>query len=185
MEITAPVTEPAWQMPLWIAFKSVLSYGNHSPPPKLEAAETLWIAFKSVLSYGNHSIVEGLFCLKSVVNCFQISTFLWKSQLGFNPRLFTLRCELLSNQYFPMEITARHSKNTSPNLLWIAFKSVLSYGNHSACGRLPTWTAVVNCFQISTFLWKSQPRQEAGKRLRRCELLSNQYFPMEITAPKI
>ena len=42
---------------------------------------------------------------------------------------------------------------------------------------------VVNCFQISTLLVKSQQSDRGGKEDLGCELLSNQYFTSEITAP--
>ena len=43
-----------------------------------------------------------------VVNCFQISTLLVKSQLTTTLSKVDPSCELLSNQYFTSEITARY-----------------------------------------------------------------------------
>ena len=160
----------------------VLSTGNHSQDHLQYLKLGLWIAFKMVLSTGNHSIDLDLTDEQAVVNCFQNGTFHWKSQLNFVSPQSRLCCELLSKWYFPLEITATMIFEKRWKRLWIAFKMVLSTGNHSAFSVAVFAVLVVNCFQNGTFHWKSQHLSHPTHLIQCCELLSKWYFPLEITA---
>ena len=172
MEITAGFYAGAGYDWLWIAFKMVISDGNHSK----HFLTTQQGAVVNCFQNGNFrwkSQQKGVATIVGVVvNCFQNGNFRWKSQ-PFNKYL-SIICRLwIAFKIVPS--LGNHSFNICTflkTMLWIAFKIVPSLGNHSRENAGKQWHYVVNCFQNSTFLRKSQqPVREAVVNLS-CELLS-------------
>ena len=122
----------------------------------------------------------------SVVNCFQIvSLTYWSQHNSWIPIVITC-CELLSNCIFDILVTTSRSKRAWLQLLWIAFKLYLWHIGHNhfliISSSLLLWIAfklylwhighnikgwiswpirVVNCFQIVSLTYWSQPSKKA------------------------
>ena len=117
----------------------------------------LWIAFRLYLwhTYHNRNFPEATRPL--VVNCFQIVSLTYLSQLISKRTSCYLRCELLSDCIFDIPITTSGNFGARWYLLWIAFRLYLWHTYHNSCVSCSIILAVVNCFQIVSLTYLSQP----------------------------
>ena len=91
----------------------------------------LWIAFRLYLWYIGHSCISCNVSIPSVVNCFQIVSLIYWSQLSLFSSCFSACCELLSDCIFDILVTAATKLNFYIGELWIAFRLYLWYIGHS------------------------------------------------------
>ena len=91
----------------------------------------LWIAFRLYLWLIEHSLIRPFQMLLQVVNCFQIVSLTYWTQLTLSSSLLFSSCELLSDCIFDLLNTARWDERWSYIKLWIAFRLYLWLIEHS------------------------------------------------------
>jgi len=116
-----------------------------------------------------------------VVNCFQIVSLTYRSQL-FDTESDTFNsCELLSDCIFDIPITTTTLATSWMPTLWIAFRLYLWHTDHNFFHKVNRLSYVVNCFQIVSLTYRSQPWSIWLSCHSRCELLSDCIFDIPIT----
>ena len=92
-----------------------------------------------------------------VVNCFQIvSLIYWTQRLPLGTPI-AISCELLSDCIFDLLNTATIQRLHKEILLWIAFRLYLWFIEHSNYLFTLRLFIVVNCFQIVSLIYWTQP----------------------------
>ena len=115
------------------------------------------------------------------MNCFQIVSLTYWSQ-PLLKRVNTLNgCELLSDCIFDILVTTLIKFFPCHFKLWIAFRLYLWHIGHNPriCGAFTRM--VVNCFQIVSLTYWSQPPLAIRCRSACCELLSDCIFDILVT----
>ena len=115
------------------------------------------------------------------MNCFQIVSLTYLSQLRPFLKWTRLCCELLSDCIFDIPITTVITKTLHLELLWIAFRLYLWHTYHNLLPALGWSRCVVNCFQIVSLTYLSQPFANNAYMTKCCELLSDCIFDIPIT----
>ena len=138
--------------------------------------QPLWIAFKLYLWRIEHSQIMFSYLYKSVVNCFQIVSLTYWTQLDNYKGYVKYCCELLSNCIFDVLNTVKELHGKYKEQLWIAFKLYLWRIEHSGWRCNARKRLVVNCFQIVSLTYWTQYTQEMILTFSSCELLSNCIF---------
>ena len=147
------------------------AYGCWLAPP-------LWIAFRLYLWLIEHNKHEHGSETVEVVNCFQIVSLTYWTQLNGDWEESGRGCELLSDCIFDLLNTTRIWKQRSYHALWIAFRLYLWLIEHNAWW--PWWTSanVVNCFQIVSLTYWTQQLWLGRIMIFSCELLSDCIFDL-------
>jgi len=96
----------------------------------------LWIAFRLYLWNIGHSGCIIWVVRTTVVNCFQIVSLKYWSQLQTRVERLRPSCELLSDCIFEILVTACHQEEASHSRLWIAFRLYLWNIGHSGNWRV-------------------------------------------------
>jgi len=120
-------------------------------------ATTLWIAFRLYLWHIGHNHSMLMVRLLIVVNCFQIVSLTYWSQLDLRRRRRSASCELLSDCIFDILVTTQGYKSRRTTKLWIAFRLYLWHIGHNSFVQVCRHCTVVNCFQIVSLTYWSQP----------------------------
>ena len=155
---------------------------NTTPLRLVSSPAALWIAFRLYLWLIEHNHIEGVVNPEHVVNCFQIVSLTYWTQLCSFAILITPSCELLSDCIFDLLNTTNlrdlsverccellsdcifdllNTTQLRPGqvllLLWIAFRLYLWLIEHNMSLRLTMYSSVVNCFQIVSLTYWTQP----------------------------
>ncbi len=147
----------------------------------LKSKPMLWIAFRLYLWHIGHNHTLGCTWRTGVVNCFQIVSLTYWSQLIALPLYFLSRCELLSDCIFDILVTTNDASPSIRSLLWIAFRLYLWHIGHNFYTINLMIHHVVNCFQIVSLTYWSQHYWEWLLVWLSCELLSDCIFDILVT----
>ena len=156
---------------------------NTTVSPQCPTPLLLWIAFRLYLWLIEHNDVASAFLPEDVVNCFQIVSLTYWTQ---QPLLHTdgwQGCELLSDCIFDLLNTTICFMEQFDIMLWIAFRLYLWLIEHNAGTYLVKIYPVVNCFQIVSLTYWTQPDGVHAASARCCELLSDCIFDLLNTTP--
>ena len=148
---------------------------------KAHGMDALWIAFRLYLWHIGHNLFSKKVLKEDVVNCFQIVSLTYWSQLKNMVLPRRIGCELLSDCIFDILVTTELFKRASEKLLWIAFRLYLWHIGHNIVCYNPDPKVVVNCFQIVSLTYWSQLCQHCFPCTRGCELLSDCIFDILVT----
>ena len=91
----------------------------------------LWIAFRLYLWHTDHNLPLPTDMVTRVVNCFQIVSLTYRSQLAQLDGNIKISCELLSDCIFDIPITTYSPQSISFYPLWIAFRLYLWHTDHN------------------------------------------------------
>ena len=116
------------------------------------------------------------------MNCFQIVSLIYWTQLEEINKHNAVSCELLSDCIFDLLNTAIRVNVALAESLWIAFRLYLWFIEHSGFSRLIYWATVVNCFQIVSLIYWTQHYEKTRWSAGSCELLSDCIFDLLNTA---
>ena len=141
---------------MWIAFRLYLWHIGHNSSSSFRYDDMLWIAFRLYLWHIGHNDWAIFKNTLHVVNCFQIVSLTYWSQLLTKISKSSLCCELLSDCIFDILVTTDMLFYSVNQLLWIAFRLYLWHIGHNFCAPIPTGEIVVNCFQIVSLTYWSQ-----------------------------
>ena len=94
----------------------------------------LWIAFRLYLWLIEHNLMAIEKKADGVVNCFQIVSLTYWTQLGYENNEATMRCELLSDCIFDLLNTTHGGRGERQQTLWIAFRLYLWLIEHNSFG---------------------------------------------------
>ena len=100
-------------------------------PTRWSSTDRLWIAFKLYLWHIGHNKHRDDLQMWLVVNCFQIVSLTYWSQLMRLLLRLPPGCELLSNCIFDILVTTSIDLKLTQILLWIAFKLYLWHIGHN------------------------------------------------------
>jgi len=115
------------------------------------------------------------------VNCFQIVSLTYWSQHQIPYYLAQPCCELLSDCIFDILVTTTTKNEFNKVVLWIAFRLYLWHIGHNFLHGFYFQHHVVNCFQIVSLTYWSQPLAWPSSRCMCCELLSDCIFDILVT----
>ena len=163
----------------------------------------LWIAFRLYLWLIEHNHTVLRYVWNTVVNCFQIVSLTYWTQLKTHNYASRNCCELLSDCIFDLLNTTAQYRALAPSgcellsdcifdllnttlyvcvtfisLLWIAFRLYLWLIEHNFRQTGWIWQFVVNCFQIVSLTYWTQLSVTECKTPISCELLSDCIFDL-------
>ena len=144
----------------------------------LEAPTLLWIAFRLYLWLIEHNLWHVALWHLAVVNCFQIVSLTYWTQLSFEYSIIPICCELLSDCIFDLLNTTCLGCYPYDGGLWIAFRLYLWLIEHNRKTALNLKLHVVNCFQIVSLTYWTQQHIESQTFSDCCELLSDCIFDL-------
>jgi len=157
----------------------LLNTADDNYPP---VSSLLWIAFRLYLWFIEHSRWQLSTCKLFVVNCFQIVSLIYWTQQATGGDVDANSCELLSDCIFDLLNTANTKRVIMFPRLWIAFRLYLWFIEHSLLIKQANNVLVVNCFQIVSLIYWTQPREATSSTRSGCELLSDCIFDLLNTA---
>ena len=118
------------------------------------------------------------------MNCFQIVSLTYWTQLSRRGHRLPSGCELLSDCIFDLLNTTTWGRAASANVLWIAFRLYLWPIEHNWIVVKPHCPLVVNCFQIVSLTYWTQLARACPACPDCCELLSDCIFDLLNTTVK-
>ena len=163
---------------LWIAFRLYLWPIEHNQLRICLNKTRLWIAFRLYLWPIEHNWGWLGIPWLLVVNCFQIVSLTYWTQLWKECNLRFCSCELLSDCIFDLLNTTRGRLDHLQRKLWIAFRLYLWPIEHNVFNETYTKIQVVNCFQIVSLTYWTQRVDDVGRCFNCCELLSDCIFDL-------